>query len=410
MPAQIKWGEQNNKKLNLDLKREIWGPPLSDKMRKRKEKRGETPVCQQQERMKKFDLLKMDVIFVPMNDETEGKHWALAVVMHPAKAFERLTLEWIENEGSKEKALEHVTEDKGQVTDESGETTNGKTSPAPPSEDEPIIYLLCSLRKTQTLKPLCNIINRSLSEMILDESNLALASYREKLKERGIMKAPGEWAWDPAKHMLPFKYRMPIMPHQVNDYDCGVFGLWYIHHWFDDDRPSMDQPQAVLESWFPPRSIFDYRYDMRRVLDRLANEEEREPENENGKPEDHGYMETMALSLAERNRKLQVLEMERRMARGLDPEEEQWSDDEDCDELYESEDDYDLDDDERNAFRNDVYGNGDSSPRLSPKDEAEVKVELKNEESIHPRPETKSEPKSEPTENSTLSPEHRYVQ
>ena len=46
----------------------------------------------QDEYMKEIDLLKKDIIFIPICEE---RHWNLAVVCNIRKAFDNLTLEWI---------------------------------------------------------------------------------------------------------------------------------------------------------------------------------------------------------------------------------------------------------------------------------------------------------------------------
>ena len=122
------------------------------------------------------------------------------------------------------------------------------TPPRPivPSEDEPVIYNLCSLRKDGYRQ--MRVISQVLAHMILDPENSSTKTYRDQLKERGILddnERPINW--DPIRHMLPFKFASPTVPHQVTDYDCGVFSVYFIQHWYDEGRPKMNAPKEELE-------------------------------------------------------------------------------------------------------------------------------------------------------------------
>ena len=122
------------------------------------------------------------------------------------------------------------------------------TPPRPtiPSEDEPVIYNLCSLRKDGYRQ--MRVISQVLAHMILDPENSSTKTYRDQLKERGILdENERPINWDPIRHMLPFKFASPTVPHQVTDYDCGVFSVYFIQHWFDEGRPKMNAPKEELE-------------------------------------------------------------------------------------------------------------------------------------------------------------------
>jgi len=88
-----------------------------------------------------------------------------------------------------------------------------KQPPVIPSEDEPVIYILCSLRKDNFVRK-CSAINQVFSDMIMDPENSSTEKYREILKERGVI-VDGQSKWDATKQMLPFKYALPHPPHQV---------------------------------------------------------------------------------------------------------------------------------------------------------------------------------------------------
>ena len=38
------------------------------------------------------------------------------------------------------------------------------------------------------------------------------------------------------EYLLPFRYGMPTGPYQANDFDCGIFTVYFIRRWFDSDR------------------------------------------------------------------------------------------------------------------------------------------------------------------------------
>lgn len=122
------------------------------------------------------------------------------------------------------------------------------TPPRPtiPSEDEPVIYNLCSLRKDGYRQ--MRVISQVLAHMILDPENSSTKTYRDQLKDRGILDENDRPInWDPIRHMLPFKFASPTVPHQVTDYDCGVFSVYFIQHWYDEGRPKMNAPKEELE-------------------------------------------------------------------------------------------------------------------------------------------------------------------
>ena len=84
--------------------------------------------------------------------------------------------------------------------------------------------------------------------MILDPENLSTQTYRDQLKERGVLDENGEPVkWDPLRHMLPFQYAGPQVPHQVTEYDCGIFSVYFIERWFEEGRPKMNDPKEKLE-------------------------------------------------------------------------------------------------------------------------------------------------------------------
>jgi hypothetical protein len=101
---------------------------------------------------------------------------------------------------------------------------------------------------------------------LLDEKNASTQKYRDELKTRGVIEEDGTCLWDTEKVLLPFKYGIPQVPHQVNDYDCGMFVLYFLENWFSTSRPKMTEDPAQLEKWFEPRAIFDKRYEFRRGI------------------------------------------------------------------------------------------------------------------------------------------------
>ena len=66
--------------------------------------------------------------------------------------------------------------------------------------------------------------------------------------------------WQPSK-LLPFRYSVTCVPHQVNEYDCGVLAMIYLDKFLrDPERPKLDAPKEELEAWFPPVYVYQYRY------------------------------------------------------------------------------------------------------------------------------------------------------
>ena len=64
-------------------------------------------------------------------------------------------------------------------------------------------------------------------------------------------------------------------------------------------RPDMSADQETLKRWFTLRDIFDYKYECRRLLDKLVGWENREPTNEQGKAERYGYTDNYDEALKE---------------------------------------------------------------------------------------------------------------
>ena len=94
-----------------------------------------------------------------------------------------------------------------------------------------------------------------------DKKITSFDKYREELKTKNPEVA-ARWLdstevqhW---KELLPFQYRFPLVPHQVNDYDCGLFVSQFIQKFLDkENRPLMTADKNELEQMFPPRAIFD---------------------------------------------------------------------------------------------------------------------------------------------------------
>ena len=61
---------------------------------------------------------------------------------------------------------------------------------------------------------------------------------------------------------LPFRYHLPLVPHQTNKFDCGVLVCIYMQKWFEEDRPKMDAAPTVLKEWFQPYDVYKMRYDL----------------------------------------------------------------------------------------------------------------------------------------------------
>ena len=142
------------------------------------------------------------------------------------------------------------------------------TAPEDPTEDDPVIYILCSLRSGEEKGRMkCDAINHVLSHMLVyehdnDKRITAFDKYREEMKNQNpdiydlwTDKEILHW-----KDLLPFSYRFPLVPHQVNDYDCGLFVSKFIQMYLDkDNRPPMTANKDELETIFPPREIFDLK-------------------------------------------------------------------------------------------------------------------------------------------------------
>ena len=141
-------------------------------------------------------------------------------------------------------------------------------APEEPSEDDPVIYILCSLRNGEEKGRMkCDAINHVLSGMFMykhdsDKRIAAFDKYREELKTENqeiydLWTDPDVQHW---KDLLPFAYRFPLVPHQVNDYDCGLFVSKFIEMYLNkENRPPMTANKTELETMFPPREIFDLK-------------------------------------------------------------------------------------------------------------------------------------------------------
>ena len=268
------------------------------------------------------------------------------------------------------------TSDEKSDLDKSADSDRATPIPKPlpkiPTEDEAVIYILCSLRK-ENYQRKCKVINQVLSDMLLDPLNSSTAQYRKDLEDRGII-VNGESMWNATEKMLPFKYALPHPPHQVNEYDCGIFVLYFMQHWFDKNRPKMSDEPERLENWFKPADIFHKRYEYRRHLDEKANEPERELVNTDGMPEQHGYMESLKESLKRRDEKIAKKKRDKEreirdelIAQGKIPPldtteyyDDPYDDDDDMEDEYEDETDYSSDrsydnDPERKKFHLNVY-------------------------------------------------------
>ena len=140
-------------------------------------------------------------------------------------------------------------------------------APDEPTEDDPVIYILCSLRSGEEKGRMkCDAINHVFSHMLVYENNgktiPAFDKYREEMKRENpdlaklwMDKETLHW-----KDLLPFQYRFPLVPHQVNDYDCGLFVSKFIQMYLDkENRPPMTADKDELETVFPPREIFDLK-------------------------------------------------------------------------------------------------------------------------------------------------------
>ena len=64
------------------------------------------------------------------------------------------------------------------------------------------------------------------------------------------------------KITLPFRYHLPLVTPQTNEFDCGVLVCIYMQKWFEQGRPKMHAAATKLKEWFKPYDVYRMRYDL----------------------------------------------------------------------------------------------------------------------------------------------------
>jgi len=290
------------------------------------------------EAQRKFNPLKRKYLFLPI---FQDQHWSLIVVVNPWKTFERLvdpdpTTEVFNMPVNPDGKIEtpcDVSEEfaeKYNLTENERHDSN-QYSQFAPYESEPVIYHFCSLTKTDWIQK-CELACELLTGMFLDESNPDLQPIHEDLLRRGLLsrtenglqiehgRKPRRLVCDRAtrrnmnrpwpcdeclnngpnrfQKFLPFRYYHQSSPQQCNEYDCGVYTIYAIRKWFQNEKHIKRYLHTDLENWWSPIDIYNYKYACRRYFDKLANYPDREPVNVFGTPEENGYLKSSKASFA----------------------------------------------------------------------------------------------------------------
>ncbi|CBY15857.1 unnamed protein product [Oikopleura dioica] len=290
------------------------------------------------EAQRKFNPLKRKYLFLPI---FQDNHWSLIVVVNPWKTLERLvdpdpTTEVFNMPVNPDGKIEtpcDVSEEfaeKYNLTENERHDSN-QYSQFAPYESEPVIYHFCSLTKTDWIQK-CELACELLTGMFLDESNPDLKPIHDDLLGRGLLnrtptglqiehgRKPRRLVCDRAtrrnmnrpwpcdeclnngpnrfQKFLPFRYYHQSSPQQCNEYDCGVYTIYAIRKWFQNEKHIKRYLHTDLENWWTPIDIYNYKYACRRYFDMLANVPDREPVNVFGTPEENGYLKSVKASYA----------------------------------------------------------------------------------------------------------------